>query len=212
MNIVLFGAGGHGREVADVLLDSGFEISKLFFCESTVRVPSVNGIPVISMEKLALHNRKSTFVHIALGDPSARAQFTEIIEGLGFSMKTILGKSVNVSKHAVIGLGSFIAPYTFVGPNVRLGKSTILNYFSSISHDSQVEDFVTISPGAKINGNIKIGSKSFIGSNATIINGSKSTPIVIGAQATIGAGSVVIRSVGDLRKVAGNPAKYIDGL
>lgn len=49
-----------------------------------------------------------------------------------------------------------------------------------------------------------VGERSFIGANATVIQGIK-----IGKDVVIGAGSVVINDVPDFAVVVGNPGKII---
>ena len=53
-------------------------------------------------------------------------------------------------------------------------------------------------------GNVEVGARTWFGIGAIAIQG-----VRIGANATIGAGSVVIRDLPDQITVAGNPAREI---
>ncbi|MEO2037445.1 MAG: DapH/DapD/GlmU-related protein, partial [Martelella sp.] len=76
--------------------------------------------------------------------------------------------------------------------------------YAYIEHDCVIGDFVTLAPGAKVNGNITIGDHVYIGSGAVIRQGT-----TIGPGATIGMGAVVLRDVPPGVTVVGNPAKAL---
>jgi Mg/Co/Ni transporter MgtE len=85
---------------------------------------------------------------------------------------------------------------------LREPPATLLG--SIVDHDSIVEDFVHVAPGATICGQVKIGKKSFIGANATIL-----PRLTIGENSIIGAGSVVTKNIPDNVVAYGSPAKVI---
>ena len=78
---------------------------------------------------------------------------------------------------------------------------------SYVEHDCVVGDFVTFAPGAKCNGNVHIQDYAYIGSGAILKQGTPDTPLVIGAEAIVGMGAVVTRSVPPGVTVVGNPAR-----
>ena len=80
----------------------------------------------------------------------------------------------------------------------------IINTKASIDHDCIIEDFVHISPGAILCGNVQVGELSWIGAGSVIIQGIK-----IGKNVIIGAGTVVIHDVPDNVTIVGNPGKII---
>jgi acetyltransferase EpsM len=53
-------------------------------------------------------------------------------------------------------------------------------------------------------GNVKVGERTFIGSNSVIKQG-----IHIGKDVIIGAGAVVLNNIPDGTKVVGNPNRFI---
>jgi acetyltransferase EpsM len=64
----------------------------------------------------------------------------------------------------------------------------IINTNASVDHECVLENFVHISPGAILTGNVHVGEGTHIGAGATVIPG-----VRIGKWCTIGAGSVIIR-------------------
>jgi len=92
--------------------------------------------------------------------------------------------------------------YAIVACQAEIGRHVILNCGELIGHDSVVQDFVTVSPGANIAGVVTIGTGAYIGMGAVVLD-----RIHIGAGAIIGAGAVVTRDVPAGIKVMGIPAR-----
>jgi len=63
-------------------------------------------------------------------------------------------------------------------------------------------EFTSLMANVDVAGNVHIGSRCFLGSNATIVPGRR-----LGDDVTVGAGSVVVHHIKDGTKVFGNPAK-----
>jgi sugar O-acyltransferase (sialic acid O-acetyltransferase NeuD family) len=101
-----------------------------------------------------------------------------------------------------LGSGACLSPFVTLTSNIKIGLCFHANLYSYVEHDCVVRDFVTLAPGAKINGNVTIGNQAYIGSNAVIKQG-----LVIGENATIGMGAVVTKDVMPGQTVVGNPAK-----
>jgi sugar O-acyltransferase (sialic acid O-acetyltransferase NeuD family) len=105
----------------------------------------------------------------------------------------------------VIGDGACLSPFVTLTSNIRIGRCFHANLYSYVEHDCVIGDFVTLAPGAKVNGNINIGNHAYIGSGAILRQG-----ITIGAGAIVGMGAVVTRDVPPGVTVVGNPAKPLN--
>ena len=86
-----------------------------------------------------------------------------------------------------------------------IGDHVQINTNSTIGHDSKLMDFVTLSPGAHISGNVLLNLGCYVGTGANIIE-----KLIIGEWSIIGAGATVIRDVEPNTTVVGVPAKIID--
>ena len=117
-----------------------------------------------------------------------------------------------IGDNVSIGTLSVIEHHIRIGDNVRIHSQVFIPEYSILEDDAWIGPNVVltnakypVSPGAKesLKGPIiKKGAK--IGANATILPG-----VVIGENALVGAGSVVIKDVPDGAVVAGNPARII---
>ena len=94
-------------------------------------------------------------------------------------------------------------PGSCIGPNCIVGDYVTL--LSGLGHDVVVEDYSTISSLCGISGHVHIGKRVFVAGNAVIVPSR-----IVGDDAYVGAGSVVIRNVPAGKKVFGNPAKILD--
>ena len=79
-----------------------------------------------------------------------------------------------------------------------------LNLDSTVGHDAVIEDYVTVSPGVHVSGNVTLKEGSFIGTGANLIEGK-----TVGAWSVVGAGSAVISDIAPNVTAVGIPAKAV---
>ena len=99
---------------------------------------------------------------------------------------------------------------TILSPIKAIGKYCHIGFHSSISHDCNIGDYVTIATGVRCNGNVYIEDHAYIGSGAVIKQGTLEKPLVIGKGAVVGMGAVVTKSVPPGVTVIGNPARILE--
>lgn len=204
--LYIFGAGGHGREIAWLarqILGDAVEIIHLVD-QAKYLHDSVNGNPVKLLANIE-SGSTSRFV-VALGDSTARKLATNACLATGLLPISLVHPRVEISDLVQIGLGSVLGAGCVVTTNIKIGEHVHINIGSTISHDVEVGDFSTLSPGVHVSGHVHIGREVFIGTGANIINGSASEPLIIGDGAVVAAGACVIRSVAPATMVAGVPA------
>ncbi len=153
-----------------------------------------------------------------IGPGSCIRSHTVIYAGNRIGSGFQAGNKANIREMNEIGDNVSIGALTVVEHHVRIGNNVRIHSQAFIPEYSVLEDNVWIgpnvvltnakypaSPGAKASLKgpvIKSGAK--IGANVTILPG-----LVIGRNALVGAGSVVVRDVPDGAVVAGNPARVI---
>lgn len=137
--------------------------------------------------------------------PAIREKLYRFYSSVGFTFGTIISLRSKISKSALIGEGTIIQDNVNVSANSRIGKFAKLNTGCNVMHDCLLYDFVTIAPGAVVLGRVNIGTKSYVGANATIL-----PDRTIAYGVTIGAGAVVTRDIKENSKVyVGVPAKEV---
>jgi sugar O-acyltransferase (sialic acid O-acetyltransferase NeuD family) len=200
--LILLGAGGHAKEVFDVLLRNGRDINHIEFADTSGSAESeqiVFGKRV--MNSLNITENVYGFT-VATGKPSLRKKLYEQGIQAKLTPRNVSASSAIISTHEFNpGKGLNIMENVFIGPQVQIGNGTLINSGAQIHHNSEIGDFCEICPGVIISGNCIIGNEVFIGSGAVIIPGVK-----VGNRAVIGAGAVVIHDVEENTRVVGVPA------
>jgi sugar O-acyltransferase (sialic acid O-acetyltransferase NeuD family) len=205
--LAIFGAGAAGREIAWLAKQCWGDDVKLTFIvdQRGLADTVVNGIPVMHLSKFA-EGFPGTPVCVAVGDPSLREDCVAKCAGAGLGFATLVHPRVEASPWVTIGTGTIICAGTILTTNVAIGQHVHINVACSISHDAEIRDFATLSPGIHISGWVTIGRGAFVGTGAVVKNGTSNHRIVIGEKAIIGAGACVISDVEARTTVVGVPA------
>lgn len=198
--IVVIGAGGHGKVVAEVAAAAGYEV--LGFFDDFAETSPLKGYPLLGRtaelpEKAGL----GVWAVIAVGDNRRRCELAaEISRFVRFA--TVIHPSAVVSRSAQIGEGTVVMPHVTVNACAAIGSHVILNTSCVIEHDCVVGDFAHISPGAVLCGGVHIGTGSHIGAGAVVIPGCR-----VGSWSVVGAGSAVVSDIPDEVVSSGVPAR-----
>jgi len=200
--LAIYGCGGHGLCVADAAYSSGWQ-EIIFFDEdwSSQRHIKNNNPPIGNFKDLIRCRNNYDEAFVAIGDNKQRTEKTKQIKDIGVKIAIIKHPRAIISESSYIEMGALICAGVILQSNVKIGMSAIINTGAIVDHDTCVDEGAHICPGVNIAGKVSIGKKTFIGIGATVINN-----IVIGDNVIIGAGSVVIRDVGDNSKLSGIPA------
>jgi len=200
--IILFGAGGHGKVVLDVINMSG-NYSVLGFIDDGYSHKAFCGLPVFRDHSRYIRELgEDVEVIICVGDNRIRADKAALLRKMGLRIgKAIHPKSV-IAADARIGYGATVMAGAIINPNARIGPLCIINTGAIVDHDCVVGKAVHLCPGVTLAGEVTVGEFSTIHPAAVIGRG-----VRIGANVTVGAGSVVITNVPDRRFVCGIPAK-----
>jgi sugar O-acyltransferase (sialic acid O-acetyltransferase NeuD family) len=206
---LIWGSGGHGKVVADLIRATGGEVVG-FVDRDAERLGlqvEPGGGRVVMTEDVIQGSRDAADVIVDTADSvavaiGANSRRLECVRLLGPACAGALRHpSAIISPSVETGQGSVVFPGVVINAAAVIGDAVIANSACVIEHDCRIGDGVHISPGAVLAGGVTVGPRTWIGAGATIIQG-----ITIGADATVGAGAVVIRDVPDGATVVGVPA------
>lgn len=195
--MIIFGASGHGKVIIDIIKSIGKSVE--FIIDDDVSVKELLGYKV---DHSFTTSMKDQPVIIGVGKNQTRKRIAEKLENS--ISEALVHRSAIVSNSSIIDSGSVVMANASINSSVKIGKHCIVNTNCVVEHDSFLSDFVHISPGAVITGNVKIGEGSHVGAGAVVIPG-----IAIGKWVTVGAGSVIIEDIPDNAVVVGNPGRII---
>lgn len=204
--LLIFGAGGFGREVAWLARQRwGSEIDLCFMVDRPEYLADdVHRIPVRLLDDCAA--KPDSRCIIALGSPAQRRAAAMACKSRGLSPTVVVHPRVEASDTVSIGSGSVICAGTILTVDIEIGPHVHVNLACTIGHDVKIGGFSTLAPGVHVSGNVNIGEGVSIGTGATIINGDAGNPLLIGDGAVIAAGACVTKSVEPSSLVAGVPA------
>lgn len=173
--ILLIGGGGHCHSVIDVIEQQAvYQIAGIVDVEQNIG-KSVLGYTVIGADKdlpeLAkkIPNAIVTIGHIRSND--LRLKVWSLIKNTGFKTPSVISPLAYVSKHASIGEGTIVMHHAVVNANARVGENCIINTKALIEHDVEIQNHCHISTASVVNGAAKVMANTFVGSNATVIQG-----------------------------------------
>lgn len=197
--LVIIGASGHGKVVAEIAKLSGY--NEIAFLDDYSNEKLCSGYQVIGKVSKIIKFKKYD-VFIAIGSSSIREKIAKQL--MDYKIVSLIHPAAVVSENVKIGKGSVIMAGAVVNPDSEVGEFCIINTCSSVDHDCYIGDFSHVSVGSHIAGTVKIGSHVWIGAGATIINN-----IEIQNNVCIGAGAAVIKNLDDSGTYVGVPARRI---
>jgi UDP-perosamine 4-acetyltransferase len=207
MDVVIIGAGGHGRVVLDILnAAGGHSVVAFLDADLSLRGTSVGSVPVLGPVNLLakLWQQKVRHGIVAIGDNATRRRYGELLRQQGFELINAVHPSAAVSASAKLGRNVVVAAQAAICAEARVDDYAIINTGAIVDHETHVAAGAHITPGVCLAGRVQVGEDAFVGLGACVIQ-----CLSIGRGAIVGAGAVVIRDVPDGATVVGVPARIV---
>lgn len=211
-DIVIFGAGGLGKEIAWLIENINIKEpiwNILGFLEDENHSDNwgkmINGYPVLGGNKWLQEINKPIYVICAIGKSSVRKSVYEKVSSYpNIKIATLIDPSVRIDKTVQIGKGSIICRNCTITVNTKIGEGVLMNTGASIGHDSIIGSYCTFLTNSIAAGHTQMGECCDIGSGAFILQGK-----TIIANTTIAPLSSVLKDIIDSGTYSGNPARRI---
>lgn len=191
--LVIFGAGDIARlahhyfthdsphEVAGFVVDRAFRSGDEFL-----------GLPFADAEDVTQRfppGEYAMFVAISYAHMNAvRAEKYATMKAAGYQLLSYVSSRCSYLSATPPGDNCFILEDNTIQPFVTIGNNVTLWSGNHIGHDSTIEDHCFITSHVVVSGHVRVGTRSFIGVNATLRNS-----ITIAPQTLIGAGSIIMK-------------------
>ena len=195
VDIVIIGAGGHAKVIADIIQKSGETL--VGFLDDNAN-GTVLGHQILGTLNDIKKYKDCMFI-IGIGDVFIRKT---IAENYQLNWYTAIHASACIGGEVEIGEGSVVMARAVINSSSTIGKHCIINTSSIVEHDNNIGDYAHLAPGSTLCGTVRVGSMAHIGAGATVKNN-----ITICSHSIIGAGAVVVKDITEPGIYVGVPAK-----
>ncbi len=192
--MIVVGAGGHGKVIVALAKQLGIAVDAVHDDNPVLHGASVLGVPVQGSEPL--RGRRAV---LAIGNNRTRQRLAGSLDA---EWTTLVHPRAFVDPSVKLGPGTVVFAGAVIQPDGAIGAHAIVNTGACVDHDAAIGDFVHLAPGVHLAGTVTVEEGAFVGVGTAVIPGRN-----IGAWATLGAGSVVVRDIPPGVTAFGVPAR-----
>lgn len=203
--VVILGAGGHAKSIADIILKSGDKV--LGFLDDNVEKDTViiksKNIKVIGKidDAKCLSANNDIFFIIGIGNNKIRENISTKFE---LNYYTAIHPTSVIAEDVIIGEGTAIMANTVINVGSKIGKHSIVNTGAIVEHDDVIDDYVHLSPGVVLSGTVTVGMCTHLGTGTKVKNN-----INITSNTIVGVGGVVVKDITEEGTYVGVPVKHM---
>lgn len=211
-HLYIMGAGGFGREVADVAnainarSGDGEGYTLAGFYDDAASDTNIGRVKTLGLPFLGplpdLPPEDGACLVIGIGNPQVRRKIVERISDAGWTFPNLVHPTVQTGGAFRMGEGNVICGGVQITTNVTIGSHVHLNLNCTIGHDARLQDSVSVNPGAAISGEVTVKEASLIGVGAIVLEGR-----TVGRRSVVGAAACAVKDVPDDVIVKGIPAR-----
>lgn len=208
-DIIIVGAGGVGRETAQLIEDINSEKKQwnlLGFIDDNkdLHGRSINGYEVLGGSEALNRLTEKICAVCTISTPAIKLRVLNKLDKYKIEFVKLIHPTAVVSKHADIGEDIIIQAFCYISTNIVIGNHVQLNPQCGIGHDSVIGDYSSLYWSVSISGNVKIGKGCILATKSTVLPG-----ISVDNWSIIGANATVIEDIPAHCTAVGTPAKPI---
>ncbi|ADL34922.1 acetyltransferase [Butyrivibrio proteoclasticus B316] len=208
MNLAVYGAGGSGREVYDLLQHCPKQRQKwdeIVFIDDTKEEGNLHDSKRMPFSRLKeLYTPDNTEVIIAIGEPKQRERLYNEVISSGYIFGNLIHDNSFISDYAKIGSGIVIQEGVIISSDAVINDNVYINHRCMIGHDVVIGSNCQISANVVISGGAHVGETTFIGGMSCVRDHTN-----IGTHCIVSMGAAVLKDVCDYSIAMGNPARVI---
>lgn len=198
--LVIFGASGHGKVVADIAALS-CKYEEIVFLDDNDCSKRL-GDKYLGKSELASNMIDDYEFFVAIGNSKVREKIMQQFSGAEFA--TLIHPNAVVSPSVKIGKGTVVMAGAVINAESVIGEGAIINTCASVDHDCNVGDYSHIAVGAHLCGTVNVGKHTWVGAGSTVINN-----IDVCSECVLGAGAVVVKNIDKAGTYIGIPARLL---
>ena len=202
--LIIIGASGHGKVVADIAIKMN-KWQSIAFLDDDESIRTSMGLEVIGKTADAFTYKDEADFFVAIGSNATREKIQEKLIEQGLNVVSLTHPRVAIGTDVEIGIGSVVMAGVVINSASRIGKGCIINTSSSLDHDNVIEDYVHISPGVRTAGSVSIGKGTWLGVGSIVSNN-----VNICSGCKVGAGAVVVKDITEPGTYVGVPVRRVD--
>ena len=208
--VIIVGAGGHGRVLADALLLSGRTVLGFVDADTMLHDTTVMGLKVMGDDaRLLAGDWPEAMLVNGIGGPPGGRSRRDVqmrLESDGRRFTGVRHPSAVVSPFAEVDDTAQVLARAVVQAGAVVGPGCIVNTGAVIEHDCRLEPFTHCAPGSILCGDVRIGATCHIGAGAVVREG-----VTLGDGVVVGAGAVVVDDHAGPALLLGVPARRGNG-
>lgn len=207
-SVIVIGAGGHARVVADALLCAGVKVLGFTDTDPIIWGQAHFGLPILGGDDILVsHDPATTCLANGLGMVDARGsllrcQVQDKLTARGWRFIAVHHPSAIISPRAHLADDVQVLAGAVVQPGASIKVGTIVNSRAVVEHDAHVGAWTHVAPGAVICGDVRIGAHVHVGAGTTVRQG-----LLIGDHSLVGLGAAVVCDLPPSTIAAGVPAR-----
>ncbi|HDR7597766.1 TPA: acetyltransferase [Bacillus mycoides] len=201
--LLIIGASGHGKVIADIALKMN-KWQSISFLDDNETLKSSMGIEIIDKSASISKYIDDYDFFVGIGNNVIREKIQRQLETEGASIPVLIHPGAIIGEQVYLEAGTVVMAGAVINCCTKIGKGCIINTTSTVDHDNIIEDYVHISPGAHLAGTVNIGRGTWLGIGSIISNN-----INVTGGCRIGAGTIVVKDITELGTYVGVPSRRL---
>jgi UDP-N-acetylbacillosamine N-acetyltransferase len=168
MKLLILGAGGHGKIVAELAEDLGYD--EIAFLDDS------NPEAIGKLDEMDRFRNQYDKAFVAIGNNKLRCELIGRLKDCGYEIPILIHPSAFISKTTSIGAGTLVEPNAVINARCQIGEGCIISIGALMDHDAKIGSYCHINAGAIVKSGWTIESTRKVDSGE-IVQGYKPEPL-----------------------------------